>query len=403
MTDHIDQSPLFSGVTFAGAVSLGGDCEPAHSLRLNGRYAVHGLFDWLVTPLDSIARILADDGVALGRAFSVVHEGTSVRCGVYDVLYHHEFPRQKGGHVSFDLEAIERCRAKMLHKMASFLDLCEGAGPVLFIRLGIATNLDWDRLGPRGEASKASDLNGLVEALARRFPDLDFRLLCIQPIAEAAVAPDSALDSRVVALFLSDTGRADGGWMLEEQTWSRLLARVDFASPAVFGEGLGETLHWSGEDESAPPPPTASARPAAIEAGPRHTNPGAEARLGAALAAQAAGQVDLALAQVQAVLREPNLAPRLRHQAAGVLSACGRGEEAVAALRRAAEDAPGMSGVAADLAAALEAAQRPAEALAWWRQAVGADPLSQVAYTRLARLEYIHGDPERASRPSTPC
>ena len=85
--------PLFPDVAFSDILSLGADCEAANGLRLVDRHRTRGLFDWLVTPLDAIAGILADDGARLGQRFIAVQDGTSARCDAYGVLYHHELPR----------------------------------------------------------------------------------------------------------------------------------------------------------------------------------------------------------------------------------------------------------------------------------------------------------------------
>src|SRR3954467_10542477 len=85
--ENSDMSPLFPDMTFRRILSLGSACEPAWHLRRTGRYHSKSPFDWLVTPWDSMVRVLADDGAALGSRFSTALNGTSVRCGAYDVLY----------------------------------------------------------------------------------------------------------------------------------------------------------------------------------------------------------------------------------------------------------------------------------------------------------------------------
>ena len=250
---------LFPGVRFAHVVSLGANCEPAHHLRRTGRHTVRGLFDWLVTPLASIASILEDGGARLGRDFISAHDGTSVRCAAYDVLYHHEFPRDAGGLVRFSAELSETCRRKMTYKMASLVQACCEAGPVLFIRFGPGSDLPWDPHAAPEQVVAATDLNALVHAISRRFPSLDFRLLAITTAADAEVRADEPLDARVALRRLP---RQEGdGWALSDGDWAGLLGELDFLEAAMPSSGrLDEALHWFGDADPDPEPAPPSSR-----------------------------------------------------------------------------------------------------------------------------------------------
>ncbi len=398
--DKVPADRLFPGATFAHAISLGGDCEPARSLRLHGRHTVHSLFDWLVTPLGSIAEILADDGARLGISFVAVQDGTSVRCGSYDVLYHHEFPRDGCRQVVFDTEAIFACRTKMQHKMASFLDLCEGASPVLFIRLGAGTTLSWDRLGPGGEQPRTSDLNALSAALTSRFPDLDYRVLVLTPSSAPPIAVDDPLDHRVQTLCVPEREDVErglvGGWVLTDASWSQVLARINFSTTRCGDKPLEERLHWSGEADPPGAPPAGNDfglwRETAVDTYLR-----SEELLRDALASfQLGGDAIRAVDRAKSVLRQAGLAPQIRQKAARLLSTCRRHGEALAALRHTAVAAPGLPEIALDIAIALEALGRPDEALAWVHREMAADPLRPAICKRLLRLEYVCGEVEAA-------
>ena len=262
---HDMNDALFPGIRFAHVLSLGGDCEASHGLRVADRHDVRGLFDWLVTPLGSIGEILADDGARLATRFIASHDGTSVRCDVYDVLYHHEFPRDAGNRVVFSPEILANCRAKLTHKMASFLRACDGAdGPVLFLRVGLATNLAWDPLGNGTRRADATDLDGLAASLARRFPDLDFRVLGVVLPPERDNDLGRPRDPRVTLASLPR--QVNGDWAIDDRSWHGLLARVAFADGrAVRNEALGETLYWFGHSdpqvERAQPPHEAATGP----------------------------------------------------------------------------------------------------------------------------------------------
>lgn len=250
-------APPFSDLTFAAAISLGGNCEPAHWLRAFGRYSVRGPFDWLVTPLEALPLILREDGARLGTEFALASAGTSVRCRAYGVLYHHEFRRGAGDAVMFDAVTIAACRSKLAHKWASLLAAYAQAQAdglsLLFLRLGGDTGLPWDRIGSHGALLRATDLNAVTAALAVRFPDLDFRLLVLLPApapgAPAVVSdPFGTLDPRVAVRCLP--GGEDPAWATDGRTWQKLLAALRFSEPAEVTT-LGETLYWSGEGDAS--------------------------------------------------------------------------------------------------------------------------------------------------------
>lgn len=246
MSESTATQDLFPNVAFAHIVSLGANCEVAHQLRLNGRHSLHAPFDWLVTPLDALAHIFDEAGARLGSTFVAAKDGTSVRCGAYDVLYHHEFPRTDGNFVCFDAEAIAACRAKMAHKWLNLKRVCTGDAPVLFLRFWGETDLIWDRLGPGKEQLCSTDLTTLVVAITRRFPGLNFRLLMLLPCPGEMPYLAEPPDPRVAVEIIS-RGQ-NGDWAATDADWRAVFGRLRFQGAPV-DRGLGETLHWSGEGE----------------------------------------------------------------------------------------------------------------------------------------------------------
>ncbi len=235
-------SHLFAGKPFRHLVSLGGNCDPALQLRRTGRHQTHGLFDWLVTPLDAIAQILADDGARLATRFFAANSGTSAGCAEYGVLYHHEFPRGEHDVILFDAEGIARCRSKLRHKLARLIAVCSGADPVLFIRVWPETDLGWDRLG-RGKApARSADLNALADAIAGRFPHLDFAVLVVTLDSDSHNDFSDPLDPRVAVQVLPQL--ADR-WSAGDADWDGLLERIVYVGEDQ-GEASGpaETLYW---------------------------------------------------------------------------------------------------------------------------------------------------------------
>jgi hypothetical protein len=223
---------MFAGVTFDHMISIGATCEPAWHFRRTGRYDAKAPFDWLVTPWDSLNAVLDDDGARLGTEMVAAKDGTSVRCSAYDVLYHHEFPRDPGGAVRFSAGLVASCRAKLLHKMQRLRDVCEMPGPVLFVRAGLATDLAWDRL--LRESLTATEVNRLVARLRTRFPTLDFRILLIEIAPERPLQIDETLSPLVGMVSLAR--QTEAGWWLSDQTWDELLRHIDYRPAATPGE-----------------------------------------------------------------------------------------------------------------------------------------------------------------------
>ncbi len=237
-------SPLFPDVAFHEVLSLGADCEAANGLRLLDRHGIRGLFDWLVTPLDAVAAILADDGARLAERFVAVQNGTSARCDAYGVLYHHELPRDAENQIVFSSDLLAVCRSKLRHKMESFRRACEdAAGPILFLRVGPATDLPWDRFAS-GACARASDFDDLALALGRRFPRLDFRLLVVTIAPVSAAGLGASTDPRVA--FVDLPRRDEGGWRVSEDDWRSLFAGLEFAREVRGNRTIGETLYWFG-------------------------------------------------------------------------------------------------------------------------------------------------------------
>lgn len=386
--DAVLGGPPFPGVTFAGAVSLGGNCETAHWLRVHGRHGVRGPFDWLVTPLDALPAVLADDGARLGTVFALANAGTSVRCRAYGLLYHHEFPRGAGDAVVFDADTLAACRSKMAHKWASLGAACEravAAGlPMLFLRLWGGTDLAWDRIGSGKAELRAGDLNALAAALVGRFPGLDFRLLVLLPVpapgpSGGASAPAGSLDPRVAVRSLARG--CDRAWAVDGATWGRLLASLRFRDPPATA-ALGETLHWSGEPDAAPTPPSPAREalaswPDAMAAGPARLNERIGFPIVACLSMDKTGSVAIA-----AALRDAG-----HRQVLNCRSADGRTRASRERSRGA--DAVASARDEAGLAARLAASQDDAAVVTCVR-----DPIARIlsAYFQQASIQWArHG------------
>ena len=183
---------------FDKILSLGGDCNVSLALRRANFLNSWSPFDWMVTPLDAISKIVSEDGADLAKEFYASHNGSSVGCKYYNVLYHHEFPRKENHMVMFSIEAIETCRSKLRHKMGRFIEACEAGQPVLFIRFRSYTDIPEDRFCDGKNIPSAADINHVAQAIAARYPALDFKILYLERASDPQPTDLEALDQRIM-------------------------------------------------------------------------------------------------------------------------------------------------------------------------------------------------------------
>ena len=121
--------------TYNHIISLGAWCQVAEQLRRHEVSFVSSPFDWLVTPFESLLRIIRNGGVQLCNDVAQYDGGQSAICTNYGVLYHHEFPRDTQDKVKINDDDRIVGRSKLLHKMANLDVYCKRDGRKLFIRL----------------------------------------------------------------------------------------------------------------------------------------------------------------------------------------------------------------------------------------------------------------------------
>lgn len=198
-------------------VSLGGMCEPAWNIRNTFRTEDAYPFDWLITPGDSLIRILKDDMRHVGRIenLQIVSDGETVRCKHYEILHHHDFRRSPDHKIIPELESqVEGIRSKYRFLWQRFLTRCS-SGQVLFVRAEgnyspandwIPRGWDWD--------------DELCAALERKFPSLDFDLLAVRGHAHGR-------RGRVISDCWRPIGEPSGDWRGWPDGWSDMFRRLD--------------------------------------------------------------------------------------------------------------------------------------------------------------------------------
>jgi hypothetical protein len=88
--------PEFASMPATHVVSLGGQCETAYNLRRYFDFSTAYPFDWWVSPLSTVIRLLRDfdiDALYDTRRLEGTADFGTVIHRDYDLQLHHEFPR----------------------------------------------------------------------------------------------------------------------------------------------------------------------------------------------------------------------------------------------------------------------------------------------------------------------
>ena len=130
------------GACFTQIVSLGPGCALAYNLRrfFNLRSAFP--FDWWITPIDGLVKVLRDNVnpqlIYDVAQLELTDNAGSVRHKTYDILLHHEFPRDREMqgdpvHAEF-LQHIDEPRRRTGYLADKLLALDDRSEVILFVR-----------------------------------------------------------------------------------------------------------------------------------------------------------------------------------------------------------------------------------------------------------------------------
>ena len=218
-------------VAFDHIVSLGSDCDTAQVLQQAGWHQTPSVFDWLITPWDSMMAVL-DVGVErVSTDFYSSHGGLSAVCAQYHLIYWHEFARDRQEHPVITPEAARQAREKLLHKMARMKAACEGGGCVLFLRSGVNTDGPQDRF-TAGEAFSGAELDRCARLIAGLYPALRFSILLVHYPGRDTLSGPPPTDPRVQLVPMRLVGHPQPGRTIKAppEDWAALLARVPYAA-----------------------------------------------------------------------------------------------------------------------------------------------------------------------------
>jgi hypothetical protein len=213
---------------------LGGNCMVTKEMRGFFGIEAANLFDWWITPGDALVRLIEDDFDELfsPRNLQLVGDRRSVANLRYGMLHHHDFPRDDAADrvIGISEQDLQRNRTKFAYLKKRWDDLGDNPGPVLFVRYG------WRMFEPllTGIAPEppGADAAMLIDALDRKFPQLDYEILLID--AADAWASDAALKNRKVMCretpIFTQPGEylkaADLKWKDNTAVFSRLFSTV---------------------------------------------------------------------------------------------------------------------------------------------------------------------------------
>lgn len=213
---------------YSCCTSLGGDCQVGWQIRKFFNNPIPSPFDWLVTPFDSLLRVLDDKGARFSRSVSVLpamppYTKESTICDDYGCSYHHDFKHGDDGHVIIDEVSLLDTRNKMMHKWNSFSEIVSRQDEVLFVHLGSHKRppIAWPYLKEQSPL-KISCINELKSKIDTLFPNTRCKLLQVYYEQFSPVEIDAEVDNNV---FIEKIDyRADLNWDGDDAEWRRILA-----------------------------------------------------------------------------------------------------------------------------------------------------------------------------------
>lgn len=206
--------------TFDTVISLGAHCGAATYQEKFFGNKTTSCFDWLVTPIDSVIKVLEDNGASFGLEFSASRSGAAAICQKYGLIYMHEFPCESDSRIRFSAAIIENVRSKLLYKYDRMIATA-AAGRPLFVRYNIAADAsDRHAVNPLATAT----LTRLDELICARIGHSNFHVViarCVGPHAHARIESEADLPPRfsvVPVTFAPGTLGIEAEWDL---LWER--------------------------------------------------------------------------------------------------------------------------------------------------------------------------------------
>jgi hypothetical protein len=189
-------------------VSLGEQCKTAYQIRRITGDNNSGVFDWLVTPFDSLITLIETDFAGFFDLANLQPRSTGR--GVTDtsteVEFHHHFPHDDAGQT---IEAeigpqYPKQRQKFDYLQSKWRELAY-ADSLLFVRSGV-----YPLQGPQR----------LYQSLQKRFPRAHVRLLMV---SQHDPQEDGHEGNIILCTVKNDVGHAPNGWRGRDEGWDSVL------------------------------------------------------------------------------------------------------------------------------------------------------------------------------------
>jgi|GEM_PF-721016 len=209
-------------------VSLGAWCQVAQQLKNHAKESfVSSAFDWTVSSLKSVPRIIDTDGDNFCEGLTLSKPSNSLTCDTYGILYHHEFKRDENNESFWTDEVRDDAKSKLTHKHKSMsarirsTDQC-----VTFVRFGGHAEplVAWPYSKDHAEVA-ADELNAVAASIEKQFPDLAFRILFVTcPTAHFFKVDENKLDPRIWNVEMRHRHGID--WSGSSDDWAEVIARI---------------------------------------------------------------------------------------------------------------------------------------------------------------------------------
>ncbi len=210
-------------------VSLGSNCEVTDSIR--DYYGIDRAypFDWWITPLDSVVRLLEArfDGLLDPGQVSRTEDGHTVVCRRFNIMHHHDFARSPDAKVAPNLgDQFPHAQQKFRHLTQRFLRDC-AAGRTLFLRNRATSD---PHLPAIGDESSDAALLKLWRTLRATFPEADMTLLATNLGRKGSLEAGQIILDEI-------TDHGDGrNHRVSPRGWNELFDRQGFR---LAGRGAG--------------------------------------------------------------------------------------------------------------------------------------------------------------------
>lgn len=193
---------------FHRIISLGRACDIAYQIRRVFNQAEAYPFDWLVTPMSGLIKVIQSDFDGFIDADHLEIRDNRVVNQESNIVFFHDFEEQQ---IPTFKQALPQVMDKYKRRIERWRTVVNSGNPILFVKgsndtsLGVITE-DQARL--------------IYDTLTQAYPHCDVHLLC-QNVPEAGIAPQRIGNIRI------DNVRkpASAAWSGDDAAWSEMLTR----------------------------------------------------------------------------------------------------------------------------------------------------------------------------------